>query len=333
MAGWLDRFQQKHTWAGFPIAVIYKYADDQGNYLAALITYYGFLSLFPLLLLLSTVLGFALSGNPELQQQILDSTLSQFPVIGEQLGDPHGLKSGGIGLVVGILGTIYGGMGVAQAMQNAMNIVWSVPRIKRPNPILLRLRSLLLLGTVGLAVLGTTVLSALGSSASAFGADLGAGVKVLLTALAVVLNAGIFVLAFKVATARGLAVRDIVPGALIAALVWQLLQSFGAAYIGHVVKNASATNGVFALVLGLIAWLFIEAVAVVLGVEVNVVRAQHLHPRALMTPFTDNVDLTHADERAYAQLAESQQSKGFQSVDVSFDKTEPATSTDSARDP
>ena len=83
MAGWLDRFQQRHTWAGFPIAVVYKYADDQGNYLAALITYYGFLSLFPLLLLLSTVLGFALAGNPELQHQILDSTLSQFPVIGE----------------------------------------------------------------------------------------------------------------------------------------------------------------------------------------------------------------------------------------------------------
>ena len=320
MATWLDRFQQKHTWAGFPIAVVYKYADDQGNYLAALLTYYGFLSLFPLLLLLSTVLGFVLADNLELQRQILDSTLSQFPVIGAQLGDPQGLKSGGVGLVVGILGTIYGGMGVAQAMQNAMNIVWSVPRNKRPNPILLRLRSLLLLATVGLAVLGTTVLSALGSSASAFGADLGGGVKVAVTALAVVLNAGIFVLAFKVATARGLAVRDIVPGALIAALVWQLLQSFGAAYIGHVVKNASATNGVFALVFGLIAWLFIEAVAVVLGVEVNVVRAQHLHPRSLMTPFTDNVDLTRADERAYTQLAESQQSKGFQNVDVSFDR-------------
>ena len=332
MTGWLDRFQQKHTWAGFPIAVVYKYADDQGNYLAALITYYGFLSLFPLLLLLSTVLGIALAGNVELQRQILDSTLSQFPVIGEQLGDPQGLQSGGVGLVIGILGTIYGGMGVAQAVQNAMNIIWSVPRAKRPNPILLRLRSLLLIATVGLAVLGTTILSALGSSAAAFGANLGSGVKVAVTALAVVLNAGIFVLAFKVATARGLAVRDIVPGALIAVLVWQLLQSFGAAYIGHVVKNASATNGVFALVLGLIAWLFIEACAVVLGVEVNVVRAQRLHPRALLTPFTDNVDLTRADERAYAQYAEAQQSKGFQTVDVSFDKPPAPATEDTARD-
>ena len=320
MAAWLDRFQRKHTWAGFPIAVIYKYADDQGNYLAALITYYGFLSLFPFLLLLSTVLGFALSDNPDLQRQILDSTLAQFPVIGAQLGDPQGLHGGGFGLLIGILGTVYGAMGVAQAVQNAMNIIWSVPRLKRPNPILLRLRSLLLIATVGLAALGTTVLSALGSSANAFGANLGIDVKIAFTGLAVVVNAGIFVLAFKVATARGLAVRDIVPGALIAALVWQLLQSFGAAYIGQVVKNASATNGVFALVLGLIAFLFIEACSIVLGVEVNVVRAQRLHPRALMTPFTDNVSLTRADEKAYAQYAEAQQSKGFQNVEVSYDK-------------
>ena len=96
-------------------------------------------------------------------------------------------------------------------------------------------------------------------------------------------------------TARHLTYRQVLPGALTAAVIWQLLQSFGASYVSHVTKNASATNGVFALVLGLIAWLFIEAVAVVFGVEVNVVRAQHLHPRALMTPFTDNVDLTRAD--------------------------------------
>ena len=59
----LDRFQQRHPGAGFPLAVIYKYVDDSGAYLAALIAYYGFVSLFPLLLLLSTVLGFVLPGT------------------------------------------------------------------------------------------------------------------------------------------------------------------------------------------------------------------------------------------------------------------------------
>ncbi len=108
------------------------------------------------------------------------------------------------------------------------------------------------------------------------------------------------------------------PGALLAAVGWQLLQSFGTAYVGHVVKNASATNGVFALVLGLIAWLYLEAVIVVLCAEVNVVRSRRLYPRALLTPFTDNVQLTGGDERAYTSAAKAQRNKGFQQIDVSF---------------
>ncbi len=173
----LDRMQRRHPVLGFPLAVVYKFVDDQGSYLAALITYYGFLSLFPLLLLLTSVLGFVLGGDAHLQQRVLNSTLSQFPVIGSQLGDPKGLQGSGAGLVIGLLGAVYGGLGVAQAGQNAMNTAWHVPRNNRPNPIKVRLRSLLLLATVGLGVLATTILSALGSSAGAFGASFGVGSK------------------------------------------------------------------------------------------------------------------------------------------------------------
>ncbi len=315
----LDAFQRRHPAAGFPLAVIYKFVDDQGSYLAALIAYYGFLSLFPLLLLLSTVLGLVLRGHPQLQEQVLHSTLNQFPIIGNQLEDPKGLGGGGIGLVVGIVGTLYGGLGVAQATQNAMNTAWAVPRNSRPNPIKARGVSLLLLATVGLAVLGTTILSALGSSAAAFGANLGAGLTIGLTVLSVAVNAAIFILGFRIATARHLSVKVVAPGAVAAAIIWQLLQSFGASYVGHVVKNASATNGVFALVLGLIAWIYIGAVTVVLCVEINVVRAGHLYPRALLTPFTDNVNLTTGDEHAYARSAKAQRQKGFEQIDVNFD--------------
>ena len=98
----LDRFQRKHPWAGFPLAVAYKYFDDFGAYLAALLTYYGFVSLFPLLLLLSTILGFVLSGDPSLQHEVLTSALHQFPVIGGDLAQPKRLGGGPIGLVVGI---------------------------------------------------------------------------------------------------------------------------------------------------------------------------------------------------------------------------------------
>jgi hypothetical protein len=113
--------------------------------------------------------------------------------------------------------------------------------------------------------------------------------------------------------------RDLMPGAITAALIWQMLQLFGTAYVGNVVKNAGATYGVFALVLGLLAWIFLAAVGVVMSTETNVVRAKRLYPRALMTPFTDDVDLTPADLRVYADAAKAQRAKGFQLVTVTFD--------------
>jgi membrane protein len=316
----LDRYQRKHRRAGLPIAVIYKFVDDQGTYLAAIITYYGIVSLFPLLLLLSTVLNFVLEGQPALQQDVLDSALGQFPVVGDQLTNPHGITGSGIGLAVGIIGTIYGGLGVAQAAQNAMNTIWRVPRNERPNPLHSRLRSLLLLVVVGLSIIGTTVLSALGSAANAFGASIGVGLKILLIALALAVNAAVFTLGFRIATARKLSWRSTVHGALAAAVAWQLLQYVGTAYVGHVVKDATPTNSVFAFVLGLIAWIYLESLVVVLAVEFNSVRELRLYPRSLLTPFTDNVELTHADRRTYTDMAESQRAKGFEDINVSFDQ-------------
>jgi membrane protein len=318
-SGRLDAFQQRHRWASFPIAVIYKFSEDQGPYLAALITYYGFLALFPLLLLLTSILGFVLQNNPDLQARILDSTISQFPMIGEQLGDPRGLQGSGIALVVGGLVALYGALGVAQAIQNTMNVTWAVPRHRRPNPIRARLRSLLVIVIGGAAVLATTVLSALGSSAGAFGADLGGWSTILVVLAAVAVNAGIFLLAFRVSTAHPTSMRDLMPGAITAALVWQMLQLFGTAYVGNVVKGAGLAYGVFALVLGLLGWIYLGAVGVVISAEINVVRAKRLYPRSLMTPFTDNVDLTAADRHAYTDAAMAQKAKGFENVAVTFD--------------
>lgn len=321
LTGTLDRFQQRHPAAGFPLAVVYKYVDDQGNYLAALMAYYGFVSLFPLLLLLTTGLGLLLRDDPELQRQVLESALTQIPVLGDELvRDPLRLP-GGKALVVGVLGSLYGGLGVAQAAQNAMNAVWGVPRNSRPNPLLVRAKSLQLLGTVGLGLLATTVLSGFGRAAVT---ELGIpGLEVAVSLAAVAANAALFVLAFRAATARPLRRSDVLPGAIGAAVGLQLLQVVGGSYVSRVVNEADATAGVFAVVLGLLAYLFLVGVLVVLCAEVNVVRALHLHPRALLTPFTDAVELTDADERAYTRAAQAQRNKGFERVEVSFEPPPP----------
>jgi YihY family inner membrane protein len=314
----VDRFQRRHPAAGFPIAVIYKFMDDDGHFLAALVTYYGFLSLFPTLLLLATVLGLVLAGDPALQQRLLDSALAEFPVIGPQLARPEGLGGGVTGIVVGGLVALYGALGMGQAIQHAMNTVWAVPRHSRPDPITSRGRSLLLLCTLGLLVLASTVLSALGSGAAAYGGFSG-WLTALLTGASVLANAAVFVLGFRITTVRRLTTRQVLPGALTAAVLWQLLQSFGGVYVARVVANASAVDAVFALVLGLFAFIYLAAVALMLCVEIDAVRVDHLYPRALLTPFVDHKDLTEGDERVYSEAARAQRAVRHQEVDVRFD--------------
>jgi len=315
----VDDFQRRHRVLGFPIGVIYKFTEDQGPYLAALITYYGFLSLFPLLLLLTSILGFVLDGDPELQQQILDSTISQFPVIGEKLADPQGLQGNFGAIVIGGVIALFGAIGVAQAIQNSMNATWSVPRNRRPNPFRARLRSLRLIAIAGLAVVATTILSGAGSNGGAFGADVGRWSTVAAFVVSVVVNLVVFIVTFRIFRPDGIPARAVVPGAVIAATIWQFLQVFGTVFVGTIVKDSSAAYGTFALVLGLLAWIFLAAVGVVIGSEINVVRTRRLYPRSLLTPFTDNVDLTDADRRAYFGAVSAQQFKGFQSVTVEYE--------------
>lgn len=315
MLRWLDGLQRRRRGVGFVLAVIYKYIDDQGSYLAALITYYAFVSLFPALLLLTTVLGVVLVGRPGLQQQVLQSAVAQFPVIGGQLGQPQGLSGGTLGVVIGIAGAVYGGLGVGQAVQNGMDTLWAVPRNERPDPLRSRLRSLLLLLLLGGGLIASTVLSALGRASQSFGFLSKVGIIV----AAVLINSAVCLVAFRIATARDLTYRQIAPGAVAAAVLWQLLQWFGAVYVGHVVKTASATNGVFALVLGLLAFLYLIATTLLLCATANVVAVDRLYPRALLTQFTDDVELTRGDRRTYVGQAKAQRAKSFQRIDVTFD--------------
>lgn len=322
MVGWLDDLQRRNRGVSVTVAVIYKYLDDQGGYLAALITYYGFVSLFPMLLLLTTGLGVVLAGRPDLQEQVLHSALSQFPVIGSQLQQPEGLSGGTVAVVVGILGALYGGLGVGQAVQNAMDSVWAVPKHKRPNPIRSRVRSCGLLFVLGSAVLAATVLSGIAQTTG----ELGIFGRIGVALITVAINAMICLVAFRVTTARELTYRQVLPGAVAAAVIWQILQWFGAGYIQHTVKTASATNSIFALVLGLLAFLYLVSTALVLCAEMNVVLVEHLYPRALLSAFSDDAELTPADRRIYAKRAKAERVKQLERVIVRFnDVNRPVT--------
>ncbi|GAA1330291.1 YihY/virulence factor BrkB family protein [Pseudonocardia xinjiangensis] len=321
MIGKVDDYQRRHRWLGVPLAVVYKFVDDQGSYLAALITYYGFLSLFPLLLVMSTVLGFLLPGNPGLQQQLIDSALSQFPIIGDQLtSTAQPLRGSGFGLAIGIVVSLYGGLGVAVAVQNALNQVWGVPINKRPDPFSARLRSLLMLALLGLGVLVTTVLSALAAGAGTVGAGLGLGLRVLAIVVSVVAICGLFVLGFRALTVRDVSVRDVLPGAIMSAVAWQILQSLGAFFVGHGLMGSTQVYGLFGIVLGLLAWIYLEATIIVLAAELNTVLSRRLYPRSLLTPFVEDVDLTHADRRSYTSYASTQRFKESQTINVEFEQ-------------
>jgi membrane protein len=311
----VDAFQRRHPAAGYPLAVVYKFFEDQGPYLAALVAYYGLLSLVPLLLLLSTILGYVLAGDPGAQEAVLNSAASQIPVIRDEVGDPGSLGGGGAGLAIGIAGALYGSLGVGLAIQNAANTAWGVPRNERPNPFKARLRSLLLMVTAGLFVVGTTVLNVVLSDVIGDDDVLRWASRIGYTVLA---GVG-FTMAFWLAVAHRPPITTVLPGALTMAVLWQFLQRFGQGLVNLVSERASVSNQVFTAVLGLIAFLFITSCVVVLCVEADVVRVRRLYPRALLTPFTDAVELTEGDQRAYTRIAQAHRHKGFERVHVEFD--------------
>jgi uncharacterized BrkB/YihY/UPF0761 family membrane protein len=282
------------------------------------VTYYAFVAIFPLLLLGTSILGFFLQGNADLEQRLLDSALAQFPVIGEQLRQPEGLQGSTAGVVIGGLVALYGALGLGQSLQNALNIAWSVPRNKRPNPFKLRLKSLGLLLTAGLAVLALSIFSTLASSTEVFGGSVSSyRWPIVVGTVAIVTT--VFAVLFQFGVAHSHDFRAALPGALTVALLWQTLQYLGTVYVTRVLTETSGImNETFGLVLGLIGILYFAAVMGVLGIEVNVVLAHRLYPRALLTPFTDNVDLTEADKRAYADYVLAQRHKGFEHVEVTF---------------
>ncbi|HTL85812.1 MAG TPA: YihY/virulence factor BrkB family protein [Acidimicrobiia bacterium] len=301
----IDQFQQRHRPFGFVFGVIKKFGDDQGGNLAALITYYGFLSLFPLLLVLVTVLGFVFHSH---QDQIVKSALADFPIIGDQIKQQVKAPQGnGIGLALGVLAALWGGLGIANAAQDAMNRVWAVPIRTRPGFFPRVLRSFAIVGMLFVGIVGITVVSTIATNMS----GLGSWLRVVTILASLTLNTALFSLAYRVLTAADVGWRDVWPGALVAALGWEVLQAVGGRLVQHQIKGMSQTYGFFAIVLGLLAWIFLLARVFLYAAEVNVVRKERLWPRALAPP-----PLTDADHRAYEKYAETEERRPGEDVRV-----------------
>lgn len=336
----VDQWQQRHTPAAFVYGVIKKFGDDNGGVLVANLAHAAFVSLFPLLLLTVTILGVVLR-NPAITHDVLNSVLSQVPIIGTKLASNiHALQRGSLlGLIVGVLGLIWGSTGLAQAGVFAMEQTWNIPGKVRPNYFIRLARSLAFLLVLGLGVILTTGLATLGTIGGHTALFRVAG-----EAGSAALNAGVLFLVFRILTPKGVATRRLVPGAVAGAVAWTLLQAVGGYLLAHDFRNEAPVYGFFAIVLGLVAWVYFTAEVVVYAAEVNVVLALHLWPRAIVQP-----PLTRADEISLTLQATENARRPEQHVQVWFDPPaidsapgavgaltaaeQPPTSPSSVRDP
>jgi len=308
-----DRVQRERSGMAVPLATIKKFGEDRAGQLAALIAYYGFFSLFPLMLAFVTILGLVLEEDSSLRQQLVDSALAQFPIIGDQIKQNIGsLQGSGLALALGVGGALWAGLGGIKAAQNAMDQVWDVPVKRQPSFPVAILRAVIMLVTLGVFVLLAGFLGGIAAGTE----DAPVALRVIGIAGTVGLNVLVFLVAFRVLTVEDVSWGDVWPGAMLAAVLWTILQLLGGYIIGHRLESATQTYGFFAVVIGLLSWLYLGAQVTLLGAELNVVRARRLWPRAL-----DPQDMTPADRRALRELAKVEERREDQVVDVRFEGT------------
>lgn len=300
--GWLarlDTYQQQHRWLAFPFAVFRKFGDDQAGNLAALIAYYAFFSIFPLLLALTTVLGYVLAGNPALEQKVFSSALGQFPIIGQH-SSTQPLTGNPVALVIGLVLAIWSGLGVAQVAQQAFNTVYGVPRAEWPTFVQQLLRSLELVFVGGIGLIITTLLQGVISGANVYGLTLGPASAVVGAVIGVVLNTILFTYLFRRLTVRAPGWREVIVGAVIAAVAWFVLQKIGTSLVNNKISGVQGTYGTFAVVIGLLFWFFLLSQITLYCAEINVVRSRRLWPRGLSS-LTEARATTAADHAAYQE--------------------------------
>ena len=312
----VDAAQQRFAPAALVFGVMKKFGDDNAGTLVTNFAYSAFIAVFPLLLVLVSILNLVLAHDPSARTSLLNSAFSEFPVVGSQLShNIHGLqRSSVVGLVIGIVGLIWGSTGLAQAGLFSMAQVWNLPGPERPNYVTRLGRSLTFLVVLGVGLVITTALASFGT----FGRH-NVGLGVLAEVVAALVNIAVYFLVFRVLTPKVVESRVLVPGAILGGIGWTLLLALGGYLVGHDLRNDSSTYGVFGVVLGLIAWIYLGSELTIYAAELNTVLHRHLWPRGLVQP-----PLTEADQRWMALQATQNQRRPEQEVAVDYN--EPAMS-------
>jgi YihY family inner membrane protein len=317
---WIDDFQQRVRPIAFVVGVFKKFGDDRGGRLAALVAYYGFFSVFPAMLVFVTIMAFVLEDRQDLRDSLYESAIGQFPVLGDSIAgvSSQPLTGSASAIVIGLVTALWAGLGAMQAAQDAMNEVWAVARIDHPGFVAKRLRSLAMLVVLGSLLVGSAVLTQVIAAIDI----LGSASRAALFIGSVVLTSAVFVLSFHVLTVADVSWRQLVPGAIFAGTGYAVLQLAGQWYVTRVVNGASATYGTFAVVIGLLSWLYIQAQLTMFGAEINVVAARRLWPRGLFDRVATEADRT----TLVSKVMQGRLAAGMD-VEVTFGAEEPDEAT------
>ncbi|HEY1567126.1 MAG TPA: YihY/virulence factor BrkB family protein [Solirubrobacteraceae bacterium] len=304
-----DDYQQNRKWLALPVAVVKKFGDDQGGNLASLVAWYGFFSLFPLLLVFATILGYVLAGDSGTRESVEHAVQSQFPAIGSSL-PLNAISGSAFALAVGVFTALWAGLGVTTVSQTALDTVWAVPYKNRPNFVKSRLRGLGLLVFLGVLFLVSTTAS--GAVSAGFG---GALAKVVGYVVSLAVNFVLFFAAYRLMSASNIPGRDLRWGSAVAAVLWTILQSVGGLYLKHAGGHG---YGVFAIVIPLLIWLRLGTQVFLYCAEVNVVVSRRLWPRSFFGP-----PEAPADKRTLRALAKVEERSDQQHIDVAFETAPP----------
>src|SRR6201996_624825 len=304
----LDEWQRRTRGVGVPYAVVKKFGDDNANLQVLALAWYGFTAIFPLLLVVVTVLGFV--GQKSLGTGVIN-TLHKFPVVGSSFNpqSSNSLHGSTIGLVIGLLGLIYGAQGVTQSAQQAMVTVWNVPQTKTTGFLPRLGRSL-----AGLVIIGGTFLVNAALSTYVTGGTSNYAIRVPVLAGLLIINSALYYAAFTVLTPKVVGVRGLWPGAVMGGVAFTALITVGTGLLTHTLKNASNTYGTFGSVIGIVAILLLLAKLSIYAAELNPVLSRNLYPRAL--PMVK--EPTTADLQVLTDLAHAQQRRPDQVIGVGF---------------